>query len=632
MFNINQNSGIKRSFYPQTGNFQFGTNLVIDSLFGGVNVGISGFVFGAAATKINYFCNSGKILDNIGRFVGVYRANENFSISGNVSSGSYDYFIDNFPVSYGNQKATGAFNSFYIKSVGVNCDYDFFINGESARLAVSGVNCFSGDVRASGFIKNIGALPVTIFSGEFSNFSSNLPFSISGIFTGILPPSTSGAYYVLPSGFNSVGQYTGNINLFTDAGVLQYSTFINISGSEFPQYSFNLNGSSIINNGGNEFYTSNIVSISGSGIPILVSLEYSSGSGNFYTNIDVFSGYSGNITGYISESGFIIQSFTGIGTGIGGQFNVNGTGLASGLLTGEAQYAVGAFSWPVSILSTGFGTGINYTGIGTGTLNLQVTGTISAGSGIFYSNDLKIGNLSNLRSVGSTGYIRATGTISYNSPVSFDKLYVNDLNSAIVNNFHYTSISTLTSYLNSNTGTHFVTAINDGLNIITLSGLYGVAGNVEILVDNTNAGNMTVSSPTLYGGRDVGIGASLINLGVGPVTGFTNNYFTGSGFYISTGAGMIQGSGLILDYIKTFTGCWNLFTGNLTQVNYWQNNFYNTGQNKYFNNFPVFYQNSTAFINVTYNNNFDLLKDVAILRISGMNLTTSLSILITGNV
>lgn len=353
------NTGIKRSFYSQTGDFQFRAELMIDSLFGGLNVGVSGVGSGNSSINLNYFCNSGKILDNNSRFVGVYYPNEPFSISGNIKSAQYDYFINDFPVAYGTQKTSGTYNSLYLQPQNVNCDYNFFINGESPNLTINSINCFSGAAAGTGFIVN-NNLPVTIYSGIFTNFSDNLPFSFSDIFTGRLNTNESGIFYVYPNE-NSVGLYTGNLQLITNGGVLIYNTNINITGSPAsPEYSFNLNGLSTIVKNNTQLYTSNIICPSGSGIPIVVSLDYTSGSGSFFTT------------------------------------------------TG----ATGTFTWPYNLLITGYGTGWGFSGLGTGMYPAIITGTILAGSGTYSYSGFWTGNQSPIIQTGGVISLITSGNVT----------------------------------------------------------------------------------------------------------------------------------------------------------------------------------------------------------------------------
>jgi len=624
-------SGIKFSFFNQTGDYQFNANLNFDSLLGYANIGVSGLSQSGlnGATTLNFLYTSGKILDSSGRFVGSYKNGDITKIAGNVIDNKYDIFINDTPISFGNYKTTGTYNYFYINPTNLSVDYNLLINGTKPSISLIDINCFSGDKEGTGYLVN-NSLPVIIYSGGFSNFA-NMPFTISGIHTGTL--FQTGSYYVLPTDGNSVGNYTGNLQLLTNGGLLEYTTVINITGTPIIEsYSFNLNGDNTIYDGMTNLYISNIQSII-SPVPMLASLEYINGSGTFYTGINVLTGWAGSITGAITGSGLIIQYKSEIGTGIGGQLNNTGSGLATGYVTGVFAYATGDFTWPLSIIITGYGTGFNYSGVGTGAYSAQITGTILTGSGLYYTNKTFTGNLTPIYSIGHTGFVRGTGRIFYNTPSNFDKLYIYNTNFAIVNNFHYTSLPTLTSYLNSNTGTHYVTAIDDTINTITLSGLYNAdlnSTNINISLDDTNLGDMSLSGPNLSGGQLIGVGRDLIT--TGQVTGFINNTFTGSGNYVCTGAGNLLGTGVIVDHIKTFTGTWNLFTGDIfAPLDYRYNSYYNAEKNKYYNSYPEYLMNSTMISQVQYTNSADTLIDTVKLTISGYNLGSGLEFFITGN-
>jgi hypothetical protein len=624
-------SGIKFSFFNQTGNFQFETNLNLDSLLSYANIGISGVSQSGlnGATTLNFSYVSGKILDSSGRFVASYKNGDNTKIAGNVINNKYDIFINDIPISFGNYRATGTYNYFYINPTNISIDYSLSINGTKPSISLIDINCFSGDREGTGYLVN-NNLPVIIYSGGFSNFA-NMPFTISGIHTGTL--FQTGNYYVLPTDGASVGNYTGNLQLLTNGGLLEYTTVINITGTPIVEsYSFNLNGDNTIYDGMTNLYMSNVQSVI-SPVPMLASLEYLNGSGTFYTGIDVLTGWAGNITGAVTGSGLIIQCKSEIGTGIGGQLNNTGSGLATGYITGIFTYATGNFTWPLPVIVTGYGTGFNYSGIGTGTYNAQITGTILTGSGLYYLNNTFTGDSTSIYSIGHTGFIRGTGQIFYNTPSNFDKLYIYNTNFAIVNNFHYTSLSTLTSYLNSNTGTHYVTAIDDTVNTVTLSGLYSPSlnsTNINISLDDTNLGDMSLSGPNLSGGQLIGVGRDLIT--TGQITGFINHTFTGSGNYVCTGAGYLFGTGVIIDHIKTFTGTWNLLTGDVfAPLDYRHNSYYNAEKDKYSNNYPEYFMNSTMITQLQYINSVDTLIDTVKLTISGLNTNSGISILVTGN-
>lgn len=631
MFNIE--SKIKRNLYGQTGNFQFNSILSIESLFGGVNIGVSGYTYDNNILKINTYCNSGKIFDDSGRFVGVYSPNKIFNISGNLTSRRYDLFIDNKPVSFGNIKQTGVINYFYISPVNTSCSYSFLANGERPNLLAGNVYCETGSP-GTGYITNNTNLPVRIFSGDIINITNDSVFSLSGLFTGNL--INSEVYNIIPKGRESLGDYNVNLRLYTNGGTIDYPVFISITGNEPPliPYISKINGMNTIYHGQTRSYTSDIKYLKDDGLPILISLNHISGSGHYYTNIDVLSGYSGNLYGYIFNTGILAEYLTGIGTGQGGQLNNIGTGFSSGYISGVFTYARGGFVWPYTVPVTGYGTGLSYSGLGTGFYNGHVTGYIIGDSGTYLidesGNNFYTRNVSNLLNVYATGFIHGSGQIYYNTPSSFDKLYIRANQDAIINNFHYTNRASLVSYLNNNTGIYWVTAAESGANAITISGIRGTETDVDIGVDSSNLGNMTVSGPRLYGGVDIGIGnINLITLD--SVTGYLNHTFTGSGYYNSTGQGYIYGSGNIIDYTKTFTGTWNLFTGLDSQVNYRNFSFYNSDQNEYSNTSPVYYLNSSVLANVTYSNINDGYIDVALLTVTGSGFSTGVNILISGN-
>lgn len=626
MFNTTGN--IQYSFYNQTGDCQFNFNLLIDTLFGYTNIGLSGYsnsgLYGAS--NINFNCSSGKIFDNNNRFVGAYTPNSVFSLSGNISNNSYNIFINGKPIEFNQSKSTGTYNYIYIKPQNTNISYNTYINGYSPALYFTTLQGNTGLSNLTGTILNSG-LPITIYSGYVSNLDS-IPISFT-FNTGSVKNSID--YLVNLSGAESLGNYTGNLELTTNAGLLKYPIYINVTGDPITNvYSFNLNGDNTIENGLSNLFTSDIENTIGSGIPIVVSLEYISGSGIFYTNIDVNYFYSGNITGEITGSGIINQFITGQGTGIGGLLNLSGSGMASGYISGDFIYSTGNFVWPYTVRVSGYGSGLNYTGLGTGDIPTQITGTILSGSGFYIYNSSIVINPTNIYSSGATGYISGTGGILYNTPIDYDKLYINDANSAILYNYHYTSAATLVNYLNSSTGVHLVKAGYDGVNTILLTGLRGIDTNVSMWTDVSNIGNMQTISSSLIGGQDLGIGQLLYT--IGNSTGNINNSFIGSGTYIETGMGDVVGSGNIINYIKTFTGSWNLLTGNISDmIDYYIYNYYNIEQTKYYNNLPIYFVNSTLTANVAYTNNYDTLPDVAKLTISGVNTNSGLSILITGN-
>lgn len=619
-------SGIKRSFYAQTGQFQFGVDIMLDNTTGLLNFGLSG----SGVSNLNFLLSGGKIIEPGGKFLSSYSAGNQVSISGNCDTQNYDILINKYPFLYNNLLSTGGFyNYIYLNPKNTTLSYNFYINGETPNLTVSSITGYSGDLLELGYIVNNNpGIPLRIFSGVLVGFNSgaNSPFYFSGVSTGDIV--NTGYYYIFPNGGLSLGGYTGTLQLTTNGGSFFYPVGINISGSTaFESNSVIINGPQLIFHNNTQQYTANI--FSSVGLPFYISLNSVSGTGNFFTNIEVVSGYNKIISGFIVNSGTIYQSITGKGTGIGGQANNTGSGFCSGQVGGTLQYATGIFTWVTPVTVSGYGTGAHYSGIGTGTYNYPSTGKIVNGSGTYSFNNSIKGNIKNLQSVGPTGYIHGTGGIFYNTPQPFDKLYVNNSTFAIVNGFSYVGITGLTGYLNTNTGIHLVTSIISG-GFVILSGVLGAKSDGVLFTDVSNAGNMFVIGSQIIGGKDLGVGQNLTS--IGNISGYVNMVLTGSGIYSQKVSGYISGSGNIIDYTKTFTGSWNLSTGSspAVQTSYLVRNFTSNNFSRYSNNFPVTYINSTNFIKVAYSNNNDIIPDVSILVISGKNTNFTQSILITG--
>ena len=159
----------------------------------------------------------------------------------------------------------------------------------------------------------------------------------------------------------------------------------------------------------------------------------------------------------------------------------------------------------------------------------------------------------------------------------------------------------------------------------------------QTLFNYFGGGTTTFSNPTLIGGYDFGIPLITGNLNVvcsGGVTGFINTIFTGSGYYSGILSFQIRGTGVVLNYSKSFTGCWDLLTGiPFRQVDYLARGFYNPGATKtgYLNNYPTYYNYGTETIKVTYNNPYDSFNDIALLTITGSGFPTGLNMIISGN-
>ena len=621
-------TSFKRGFYSQTGNFQFSSTVQLTSNYNSLEFGLSG----SGQSNINFLLSNGKVYDASGRFVEVYNANDIVNISGNCTQYSYDYFINGYPLAYGLSKSFGIYDHFYFKNNGVTGGYDFIINGQQPKLTVNNIVCNSGDSSVVGSIVNMD-LPVNIYSGVLTNYTSGSltgqsSFGFSGVPTGILTYSENFAIYPLP---NSTGINSGTLRLYTNGGNFDYPFQINISGTQTSNFSIDLSGPNTISNGRHNNYTSSI--IADYYIPISVSLQYISGSGEWYTNIPISSGYFGNIISGITGSGIATQYVTGFGSGFGGFYNLMATGLASGIISGLA-YATGDFIWNYpNIIYTGLGYTSyiqNYTGYYTGVYSSNYTGLFSGlGTGItpapytgYYSNNYT-GN-----------YIDVGLTTNYSGQYTgfYTGMYTGMTTGISTGQSGYYYGEYTGQYTGCYTGSYIETFISNGTGLISSNLISGTILNGSGYY-NYN-GNIYSNYSPVYS-----VGNTYLPTGT-PLTLFKNstgklvNTFTGvnSGISIPV-SGNIYGSGNVLNYTKNLTGIWDLTTGAIGQsVDFRQSGWYSGG--KYIN--PPMYSpsflNGILLSNITYTNNYDTNHDIVLLTISGYGTNSSVNITITGNI
>jgi hypothetical protein len=305
-------------------------------------------------------------------------------------------------------------------------------------------------------------------------------------------------------------------------------------------------------------------------------------------------------------------------------------GTASGF-----QWATGVQLQTISILGTGIGSGIGYTGLSTGMMNVLVSGDILDGSGCYYVTGEFTGTPLTSASIFPTGAIQATGAIYYNAPAVYDVLYLHDTHNAIINGYHYSTISDLTSYINNNTGTYYVRAGQAGGNIYLTGLLTGTQSNSILLqADSANQGTMTTSNSTLIGGLSFGIGTSTVPQsafsGCLYGSGIYNNSLRveGTGFYTQELTGLAFQTDLIFDYYKTFTGSWDLQTGFSlnTMIDFRDNGWVLNDQ---YTGAAINVQNGNFFVNVPFNL-VGTGQDVVALFVSGLNTNHSVNQIISG--
>jgi hypothetical protein len=385
-------SGLKHRYIAdQTGIFNYSLNLTFDNTSGSCLLGFSG------NTTLNFEFKSGKIYES-GDYLHGYETSIPLNLSGHISANSHDLFINGTPIYIEKSKATGVFSWFYANPENVNITVnEFYINGEIPDYTIiSGGTFFSGET-LSGLIINNSNVNFRIFSGEIPTSGSN--FTFSGLTTGNIAPSGTGAFYLVYNVLETAA-YTTPIKLYTDFGDISfdyiatgYSTgtnnyFLLVNPSGFNMVNGEINGYSVLYN-----------NPSGNNVKVFLknvsnSVYYGTIWGGDYLS-SRFSGYgpmSGNLTG----SGIIwgdIYTGTANVWWLHIYYYYPGCPNATGFLSGF-RYATGDFAYPWTLTGSGMCTGTYggvtgfYLGSGvtTGIKNL----TINDNSGTFTFSNISV--------------------------------------------------------------------------------------------------------------------------------------------------------------------------------------------------------------------------------------------------
>lgn len=594
------NSFSKRNFYTQTGAFSFGFDLQIDSLSGSVEIGFSGF------NKTNWSFLSGKIYDFNNNFVGTYDNNPT-TISGTISSQTVDYYINGYPVAFGEKRPTGFLDYFYINPINNNAVMDLIINGTMPNYTITSFIPFNSNSSIlTGQITN-NSLPFKIFSGSFLGDTSkaNLSGVPTGIITGTVP------FYITQTGIT--GNTTFPISFYTNFGIITPS----ISGVGTPnlENAFFLQavGNPNVTNNGSTIYICSFYNPTGD-MNIFPSLSLVSGAGNISGLVPMTGFYSGILTGNIIGSGNVSKFFNVTGSGLGG------TGFISDTIT-NFQYATGMQSFFYSIPATGIGATGEFTGIATGNITGIITGIIPSENGIISLSGLFSGTP--IVSIApNTGYITATGSIILNSPRNGDTIYVNGPTNSLVYGSNFSTVAELSNLLNSNPNKYSVTTTYAANSIFVSAIQSGVLGNaVSMILPAHDSSGITVSSTGLQGGQDLGI--NTVVTANSQFSGYLNNIFTGSGTYSKFVTGTIVGIASGLVGTKTFTGTWDFKTGlSSTLLTSYRDNQFISG-NKYIGG--VFDKSfGSIYLSINYST-FSVGQDIVKLTITGLGLGTGFS-------
>jgi hypothetical protein len=605
------NSGFLKEIFQQTGAFSMSgdfTLLDINTIF---EFGVSGSSGTNSKTAIKF--SGSKFFDSNNRMIGSYVAGEPLRGLLSTTPTHYSFYFNGQPVIYGQPRDnTGYVEYFFAASYTGQTSFSYQVKGDLPNFSVTNFIPFVNDPTSlTGWFYNNSHANIKIYTGELLNddyFSVNFT-------TGDIGTGASGAIVFTPNVTGLGGVYPIPFNLYTNFGIVKTGTTLSGYQEINNGYLMDVVGRSIVDFDTSENYFIKISSFSGD-LSGVVYLQHVSGSG-MVRELTNYSGYStGLATGAISESGFLTFTQNISGTGQGGIY-----GSESGIFTGNVsifKWATGLVSSTISVQATGYGTGVGYSGLATGFINIPVSGIVLDGSGSLLITGLITGNPTSSYNLYPWFTQEATGAIYYNTPenaVTSDIIYINTIYHGIVYGFHHNNISGLAAYLNANTGIHRVRASVSGANTVLLSGIGGADGNnILLIADQDNDGDMAVSGPYLAGGITSGFDLPVTN--IGGFTGYANTTAIKTGLYQQNYSGLLSGSGYITTFFRSFSGIWNLHTGLVSNnmVNFQENNYYTN--NRYINS--VAYDGNLYAI-VSYNDYNSSTTDIARLYVSGVN-------------
>lgn len=597
-------TGIRQYFAGQTGNFGFQFDIISNNLNSPINAGFSG------AHSLNFQFLNGKIYDPNNLYVGSYQNNLRTTISGQVGANSYDYYINGNLIALGRNKQTGFFDSFYVNAPsGVPVIFNSIIQGKIPNYTLGNNYLFvPGQLATGAIINNEAYNHFRLFSGESS--LTNLFYS--GNTTGSVAPNQSGLYFTFVQNATPETSYSFPVILNTDFGNVTFT--------------LNLNS---VTSGGTGFFTElnvfapNFNGISGTPLSTGSNsgpLSYFSVSGINYVNTPFLNVYllsnntgnpipiTGNIIGtgtlLILSSGQITGSTIFSGTGfsiISGYGGLNNNTLYSGNSSGiilETVYYTGLVTnFYSSVFATGLGSGYL-----SGFLANQVTGS---GYGFYSGHFSGSGFLTGFNITGSGYYTDPTGGINF---------VTGNMNTG---NVRYTGTGII------NTG-FFTTGTGYLFNIPYIFQCNGFINQTFTgTISGINSGQLNLINSNLIGS---GSGINSINGDSGPdiksqgnFTGQINGTLIGSGYNLQLISGQFTGNITGLLYNKTFTGDWNLKTGDSpsTLIDFKQNGYFT--QSGFSGNAITNSTGTVLFIEVDYISYPDFGYEYSTLYITGQN-------------
>jgi hypothetical protein len=358
--------------------------------------------------------------------------------------------------------------------------------------------------------------------------------------------------------------------------------------------------------------------------------------------------FTGACTGSITGTGFytdyvncvrLISLGSGSGIGLSGQ--VSGVITGSGLLVGGPYYFVNESYARTGIKDTVYA--FNPSGLflvngpikdvpfpfsrGQAFGYLDVTIAASQITGYKDFSGVITGYPSQAFYAAPTGYSNATGSVAVVSPVAGDIVLLNGLpvvygtGSGQSAPSYFNSAATLASIINSGVSRFSASASLSGSIVKLLSAISGSSGNlIELSVIGSTG--LKTSSSSLIGGAEVYPFVTVSS----PFTGIWSKRLYAVQSHSLSGSGVFTGDLPVFLYKRTFTGIWNLRSGD---IDFSEANKVTSG--KYFGVVssemsPVSLPLDIQYVGPYLQNN----TDVARLFVRGINFPSSSSVLITG--
>lgn len=168
---------LKRSIYPQTGNYSIEMSCTVDNTSGIYNFGLSG-----NGRQIDFVMKSGKIYFDE-KVLHSYVSNQEFLISADFSNNTTNVRKNQIPLLYGYPKQTGNFDTFYFKRENINlgATFNLFMSGDNIpnySISNNGFLVYSGQSAVTGYFINNSSFPIRIFN---SSIQSSQPYSFGKI-------------------------------------------------------------------------------------------------------------------------------------------------------------------------------------------------------------------------------------------------------------------------------------------------------------------------------------------------------------------------------------------------------------------------------------------------------------------